>query len=138
METKVNEVIDKFNWIIDTAATRHFCNNINLFSDLKNIEGKTMPLAVGGLESPIEECHKFKDKTPYELYGCPVYVGTPKQLRNKLDLHAKHGIMLGYACSTRGYRIWLPDEKLIETCNVLFDESKRVSNGILNFPSPNS
>ncbi|GFW69384.1 retrovirus-related Pol polyprotein from transposon RE2 [Trichonephila clavipes] len=46
--------------------------------------------------------------------------------------------MLGYACSTRGYRIWLLDEKLIETCNVLFDESKRVSNGILNFPSPNS
>ncbi|GFX55763.1 copia protein [Trichonephila clavipes] len=34
--TNVNEVIDKFNWIIDTAATRHFCNNINLFSDLKN------------------------------------------------------------------------------------------------------
>ncbi|GFW89597.1 retrovirus-related Pol polyprotein from transposon TNT 1-94 [Trichonephila clavipes] len=47
--------------------------------------------------------------------------------------------MLGYACSTRGYNIWLLDEKkLIETCNVLFDESKRVSNGILNLPSPNS
>ncbi|GFU49240.1 retrovirus-related Pol polyprotein from transposon TNT 1-94 [Trichonephila clavipes] len=97
-------------------------------------------------------CHKFKDKTPYELYlrrkptvsnlkvfGCHVYVGTPKQLRNKLDLRAKHGIILGYACSTREYRIWLlDDKKLIETCNILFDESKRVSNGILNFPSPNS
>ncbi|GFS70422.1 uncharacterized protein TNCV_4182511 [Trichonephila clavipes] len=97
-------------------------------------------------------CHKLKDKTPYELYfgrkptvsnlmvfGCHVYVGTPKQLGNKLDLRAKHGIMLGYACSTREYRIWLLDEKkLIETCNVLFDESKRVSNGILNFPTPNS
>ncbi|GFX55768.1 uncharacterized protein TNCV_3428391 [Trichonephila clavipes] len=52
-------------------------------------------------------CHKFKDKTPYELYfgrkptvsnlkvfGCHAYVGTPKQLRNKLDLRAKHGTML--------------------------------------------
>ncbi|GFY29749.1 uncharacterized protein TNCV_1813271 [Trichonephila clavipes] len=89
-------------------------------------------------------CHKFKDKTPYKLYlgrkptvsnlkvfVCHLYVGTPKQLRNKLDLRAKHEIMLGYACSTRGYRIWLLDEKkLIKTCNVLFDESKRVSNGI--------
>ncbi|GFY03979.1 retrovirus-related Pol polyprotein from transposon TNT 1-94 [Trichonephila clavipes] len=97
-------------------------------------------------------CHKFKDNTLYELYfgrkptvsnlkvfGCHVYVGTPKHLRNKFDLRAKHGILLGYACSTRGYRIWLLDEKkLIETCNVLFDESKRVSNGILNLPSPNS
>ncbi|GFX67838.1 retrovirus-related Pol polyprotein from transposon TNT 1-94 [Trichonephila clavipes] len=96
-------------------------------------------------------CDKFKDKTLYELYfshkptvsnlkvfGCHVYVGTPKQLRKKLDLFAKHGIMLGYACSIRGYRIWLLDEKLIETCNVLFDESKRVSNSILNFPIPNS
>ncbi|GFT82710.1 retrovirus-related Pol polyprotein from transposon TNT 1-94 [Trichonephila clavipes] len=93
-------------------------------------------------------CHKFKDKTPYQLYfgrkptvshlkvfGCHFYVGTPKQLRKELDLRTKHGIMLGYACSTRGYRIWLLDKKLIETCNVLFDESKRVSNGILNFPS---
>ncbi|GFY12107.1 retrovirus-related Pol polyprotein from transposon TNT 1-94 [Trichonephila clavipes] len=73
-----------------------------------------------------------------ELYQILRYLDA-KQLRNKFDLRAKHGIMLGYACSTRGYRIWLLDEKkLIETCNILFDESKRVSNGILNFPSPNS
>ncbi|GFR24797.1 uncharacterized protein TNCT_645801 [Trichonephila clavata] len=45
--------------------------------------------------------------------------------------------MLGYACSTGGYRIGLLD-LLTETCNVLFDETKIVSSGILNFPSPNS
>ncbi|GIY16859.1 hypothetical protein CEXT_660451 [Caerostris extrusa] len=32
----------------------------------------------------------------------PDFQGTPKQLRTKLDLRAKHGIMLGYVRSTRG------------------------------------
>ncbi|GIY70570.1 copia protein [Caerostris extrusa] len=64
--------------------------------------------------------------TYFRVFGCHVYVGTPKQLRTKLDLCAKHGIMIGYARSTRGYRICLLDEqKLIETCNVRFDESSR-------------
>ncbi|GFY41037.1 gag_pre-integrs domain-containing protein [Trichonephila inaurata madagascariensis] len=36
------------------------------------------------------------------------------------------GIMMGYAQHTKGYRIWLIDEKkLIETINVTFDENKR-------------
>ncbi|GIY50047.1 retrovirus-related Pol polyprotein from transposon TNT 1-94 [Caerostris extrusa] len=65
--------------------------------------------------------------------------GTPKQLRTKLDLRAKHGIRLGYARSTRGYRNWLLEEqKLIETCNVHFDESKRLANGIFNFTNLNN
>ncbi|GFW41584.1 uncharacterized protein TNCV_4035011 [Trichonephila clavipes] len=100
--------------------------------------------------------HKFKNKTPYELYfgrkptvsnlkvfGCHVYVGTPKQLRNKLDLRAKRGTMLGYACSTRGYCIWLPDEKkLIEPCatyddpdesgKVVVGDSSRVNAAVEN------
>ncbi|GIX67464.1 uncharacterized protein CDAR_110431 [Caerostris darwini] len=92
------------------------------------------------------------NQTPYELYfghkpnvsyfrvfGCHVYVGTPKQLRKKLDLRCKHGIILGYARLTRGYRIWLLEQqKLIETCNVCFDESKRLANGILNFTNLNN
>ncbi|GFV75762.1 retrovirus-related Pol polyprotein from transposon TNT 1-94 [Trichonephila clavipes] len=48
-ETHVNEVTEEFNWIIDTAATRHLCNTLNLFSHLRNIEVKTMSLAVGEL-----------------------------------------------------------------------------------------
>ncbi|GIY00703.1 retrovirus-related Pol polyprotein from transposon TNT 1-94 [Caerostris extrusa] len=53
-EINVNELADKFNWIIDTAVTQHFCNNANLFTDLQSTVGKSMSLAVGGLESPIE------------------------------------------------------------------------------------
>ncbi|GFV26744.1 15-hydroxyprostaglandin dehydrogenase [Trichonephila clavipes] len=50
----------------------------------------------------------------------------PKQLRRKLDIRAKLGIMLGYALSTKGYRIWLIEEnKVVETMNIRFDEGKR-------------
>ncbi|GBN80545.1 hypothetical protein AVEN_222004-1 [Araneus ventricosus] len=38
-------------------------------------------------------------------------------------MRAKKGIMVGYALKTRGYRIWLPNErKTVETINVSFDE----------------
>ncbi|GFW88633.1 retrovirus-related Pol polyprotein from transposon RE1 [Trichonephila clavipes] len=41
-------------------------------------------------------------------------------------MRAKMGIMMGYAQRTKGYRIWLIDEnKLVETINVRFDESRR-------------
>ncbi|GFT08910.1 retrovirus-related Pol polyprotein from transposon TNT 1-94 [Trichonephila clavipes] len=80
-------------------------------------------------------CHKGCRKTPFELYGgkrpsvshlkrfgCLVFVGVPKQLGRKLDMRAKLGIMLGYALSTKGYRIWLIEEKVIETINDLPEE----------------
>ncbi|GFY21321.1 retrovirus-related Pol polyprotein from transposon TNT 1-94 [Trichonephila clavipes] len=75
-------------------------------------------------------CHKFKDKTPYDLYfGRKPTVSNLKYLIHGPRV-AEH--------RTRGYRIWLPDDKkLIETCNVLFDESKSFKRH-LNVPSPNS
>ncbi|GFW86596.1 retrovirus-related Pol polyprotein from transposon TNT 1-94 [Trichonephila clavipes] len=77
-------------------------------------------------------CHKDSNKTPFEKYsgrkpsvlhlkpfGCLAYAGVPKQIRKKkFDMRAKMGIMMGYAQSTKGYRIWLIDEnKLVETIN---------------------
>ncbi|GFX51748.1 retrovirus-related Pol polyprotein from transposon TNT 1-94 [Trichonephila clavipes] len=84
-------------------------------------------------------CHKDSNKTPFEKYsgrkpsvlhlkpfGCLAYAGVPKQIRKKFEMHAKMGIMMGYAQRTKGYRIWLIDEnKLVETINVRFDENKR-------------
>ncbi|GBL92953.1 hypothetical protein AVEN_54603-1 [Araneus ventricosus] len=83
-------------------------------------------------------CHKNK-KTPFELYsgwkpsashlekfGCVAYVGVPKQTRKKLDMRAKLGIMCGYARTTKGYLILLLEgQRVIETINVKFDETKR-------------
>ena len=88
-------------------------------------------------------CHKFKSLTPNELYsgrkpsvahlrtfGCQVFVGKPKQKRGKLDMRAQEGIMVGYALTTRGYRIWLLDEaKVIETSNVKFNEDFQAAEG---------
>lgn len=89
--------------------------------------------------------HKEK-KTPFELFlkrkptvsyfkvfGCKAYVGIPKQNRNKLQMRTKEGVMLGYAFDTKGYRIWLPEEnRLIETCNVKFNEQKIAVDSILD------
>jgi transposase InsO family protein len=83
-------------------------------------------------------CPQKLSKTPTELYsgktpsvnhlrifGSVVYVGIPRQKRNKLDLKAKRGIMVGYAFRTRGYRVWLPEEnRVIETANVSFNEKQ--------------
>jgi hypothetical protein len=44
-------------------------------------------------------------------FGTITYVGVPQQTRGKLDPKAKRGILVGYAVSTKGYRIWLPQEK---------------------------
>ncbi|GBN08374.1 Retrovirus-related Pol polyprotein from transposon TNT 1-94 [Araneus ventricosus] len=80
-------------------------------------------------------CHQSHNKTPFELYcgrkpsirhlkpfGATAYIGTPRQLRTKLQMRAKKGVMVGYAMQTKGYRIWLPAErKIIETINVTFD-----------------
>ncbi|GIX83754.1 retrovirus-related Pol polyprotein from transposon TNT 1-94 [Caerostris darwini] len=208
-EININELTEKFNWIIDTAVTQYFRNNANLFTDLRSTVGKSVSLAVYGLGSPIEAKSKrvsFKPigrirstkplqllhmdvcgPLPVESRGGAKYflsitdeffrmviclplkeksqvfehfktfqtnaqhvlnrktisvycdIGTPKQLRTKLNLRAKNGIMLGYARSSRGYRIWLLEEqKLIETCNVRFDESRRLANEIFNVTNLNN
>lgn len=91
-------------------------------------------------------CHRGQKKTPFELYGgekpsvkhfkvfgSTAYVGTPKQLRNKFQMRAKKGTMVGYALKTRGYRIWIPDErKIVETINVTFDENNVKSGAVLD------
>ncbi|GFV24168.1 retrovirus-related Pol polyprotein from transposon TNT 1-94 [Trichonephila clavipes] len=46
------------------------------------------------------------------------------RLRNKVNMKAKKGIMIGYAMQTKGYTVWIPEEeKVIETCNVSFNAS---------------
>lgn len=87
-------------------------------------------------------CHGEGKKTPFELFsghkpsvkhlqifGSVAYVGTPKPLRNKLEMRAKKGIFVGYAMKTKGYRVWLPEEsKIVETINVRFEKYVRDKN----------
>ncbi|GBM42682.1 Retrovirus-related Pol polyprotein from transposon RE1 [Araneus ventricosus] len=59
-------------------------------------------------------------------FRCLAYVGVPNQIRKKLDMRAKLGIIMVYVLHTKVYRIWLRDEnKLIETINVRFDENTK-------------
>ncbi|GFT44903.1 retrovirus-related Pol polyprotein from transposon TNT 1-94 [Trichonephila clavipes] len=94
-------------------------------------------------------CHKGCKKTPFELYGgkrpsvshlkrfgCLAFVGVPKQLRRKLHMRTKLG-MLGYALSTNGYRIWLIEEnKVVEIINIRFDDGKRGVDSENTFTGP--
>ncbi|GFU89558.1 uncharacterized protein TNCV_178081, partial [Trichonephila clavipes] len=53
-----------------------------------------------------------------KTFGCLAYAGCQKQIRKKIDMREKMGIMMGYAQRTKDYRIWLIDEnKLVETIN---------------------
>ena len=77
-------------------------------------------------------------KTPWELlmgskpdvsmlrvFGARAYVYVPAHQRNKLANKSQPGILLGY--SGKAWRILLdgPDQKIIDSRNVLFDETQR-------------
>ncbi|GBM39924.1 Retrovirus-related Pol polyprotein from transposon TNT 1-94 [Araneus ventricosus] len=80
-------------------------------------------------------CHS-QNLTQFELYSghkpsvkhlktfeSTAYSGVPKQLRKKFDMRAEKEIMVDYALKTRGYRIWLPNErKIVETINMFLTE----------------
>lgn len=81
-------------------------------------------------------CRRSKSKTPFELYGgnkpsvkhlkpfgSVCFVGVPKQRRSKFDQRAKKGILVGYACRIKGYRVLFPETgKIVESRNVTFAE----------------
>jgi hypothetical protein len=83
-----------------------------------------------------------KDKTPWELFsgkqpdvsnlkifGSKAYVHVPKEKRSKLDFKSEAGIMVGYGSpSTKGYRIFMPDGGIVVSRDVIFDESKGITN----------
>lgn len=104
---------------------------------------------------------KGKTNTPFELFfghkpslehlrvfGCVVFFYIPKQHRDKLEPRGDIGIMVGYARSRSGYRIYdVKNQKVIEERTVKFHEntmgsalvnSKEISNekfDILDFES---
>ncbi|GFV76581.1 retrovirus-related Pol polyprotein from transposon RE1 [Trichonephila clavipes] len=122
---------DKGVWVIDTAATSHFCNDKSLFLDLKPITNMKMSLATEDKSCPVEGIGtlRYRVEKPSVLhlktFGCLAYAGVPNKLE-KTRYAYENGNYDGYAQRTKGYRIWLIDEnKLVETINVRFDENKR-------------
>ncbi|KMQ82822.1 hypothetical protein RF55_21751, partial [Lasius niger] len=53
-EANLTEGDTKHWWVVDTAATQHFCKDRELFVKYKPIKNTSMTLAVGDVNSPIE------------------------------------------------------------------------------------
>lgn len=77
----------------------------------------------------------MSDKTPLELFynkepfnvrnlrrfGSKVIVQVPQEKREKFDLKGDEGIFIGFKEFTKGYKVYLTDEKMITvTGNVVF------------------
>ena len=76
-----------------------------------------------------------KDKTPWELFygsrpnlaslrafGSKVFVHVPKEKRNKLSPRSEVGILVGYPLGTKGYRVYMGNNRVQITRDVIFDE----------------
>ncbi|GFU68779.1 retrovirus-related Pol polyprotein from transposon RE1 [Trichonephila clavipes] len=61
-----NTEFDKGVWIIDTAATSHFCNDKSLFLDLKPITNMKMSLATEDKNCPVEGIGTLRFRVKYK------------------------------------------------------------------------
>ncbi|GFW93814.1 uncharacterized protein TNCV_4220951 [Trichonephila clavipes] len=57
---------DKGVWVIDTAATSHFCNDKSLFLDLKPITNMKMSLAMEDKSCPVEGIGTLRFRVKYK------------------------------------------------------------------------
>ncbi|GFY17448.1 uncharacterized protein TNCV_658611 [Trichonephila clavipes] len=57
---------DKGVWVIDTAATSHFCNDKSLFLDLKPITNMKMSLATEDKSCPVEGIGTLRFRVKYK------------------------------------------------------------------------
>ncbi|GFU72391.1 retrovirus-related Pol polyprotein from transposon RE1 [Trichonephila clavipes] len=113
---------DKGVWVIDTAATSHFCNDKSLFLDLKPITNMKMSLATEDKSCPVEGIgtlrFRVKYKGSFHEITLTDVLFNPKLRRNLLS---------GSRLESKGaHFVGTKDEnKLVETINVRFDENKR-------------
>ena len=63
---------------------------------------------------------KKPDVSNMRVFGARAYVLVPKELRRKLDSHSESGRFVGYDTSSKGYRIYLDDGRIIVACDVIF------------------
>ncbi|GFU41407.1 retrovirus-related Pol polyprotein from transposon TNT 1-94 [Trichonephila clavipes] len=61
-----NTEFDKGIWVIDTAATSHFCNDKSLFLDLKPITNMKMSLATEDKSCPVEGIGTLRFRVKYK------------------------------------------------------------------------
>lgn len=78
----------------------------------------------GGTKTPWE---MFTGQTPdvsiLRVFGSTAYAHIPKERRRKLDPVSVKGIMVGYQPDSKAYRILLPDNTVVVSASVSFDET---------------
>lgn len=50
-----------------------------------------------------------------KVFDTKCHVHIPKQNRRKWDTKSKEGVLVGYDGCTKGYRIWFPETRKVET-----------------------
>ena len=70
------------------------------------------------------------------VFGARAFVHVPKELRNKLAAVSVTGRLVGYAQTTKQYRILLDSGRIVMARSVLFDEAIRASAPTANPPAP--
>lgn len=129
--------------IVEAARTLIHSKNLSLNFWAEAVNTTVYVLNRTG-RSPI------KGKTSYELwynkkpeinhfriFGTEAYVHIPKEKRKKWNPKSKKGIFVGYCDDTKGYRVWLPEEKKIVVArDIIFKEDS--TNSINHSPSEQS
>ncbi|GFS62227.1 retrovirus-related Pol polyprotein from transposon TNT 1-94 [Trichonephila clavipes] len=112
-----NTEFDKGIWVIDTAATSHFCNDKSLFFDLKSITNMKMSLATEDKSCPVEGIgtlrFRVKYKGSFHEITLTDVLFNPKLRRNLLSgsrLESKGAHFVGTKVNSNlGYNLNLPD-----------------------------
>jgi transposase InsO family protein len=85
----------------------------------------------GHNKTPLEVFSGVKpDVSHLRVFGSVAYAHLPKERRTKLDDKAVRGLMVGYATATKGYRILMPDNSVITSRDVVFNEGKGDDSGL--------
>lgn len=73
---------------------------------------------------------KKPDISHFRIFGSPVYFHVLKEKRNKLGESGKKGIFVGYSENTKGYRVYVADQRdVMINHDVTFDEDMALSQG---------
>ena len=71
---------------------------------------------------------KKPDISHFRIFGSPVYFHVPKEKMNKLCAFGKKGIFVGYGENTKGYRIYVADQReVVISHDVTFDKDMALS-----------
>ena len=75
-------------------------------------------------QTPYERLHGRKPDVSFlRTIGCVAYVHIHKPCRKALDPTAVKGRLIGYTSHPRGYRVLLPDNRIVSSPHVTFSES---------------